>query len=312
MECFLNEDRYKEIFISITMYLDDWYVPEEYCDINFNEITCKPPKVKALFIKTLDMEVIEIAKQYEKIVFDYEFVDNNNLINSLPNNIKCIIFDYESYFYKPIYNYPPLLEYIKFGIHFNQSIDYLPITLKYLILGYRFNQNLYNIPNNIEFISLDQDFNYPLDNLNDNIKILYLYCDDFTYPICKLPKKLEKIRLTMFKPIILDNNCFAELLNLKEIDLGFGFDSSLDNIKWSDSIKVLKFGENFNQQLDNLPKYLEYIQVGSAFDIFENINYLPQTMKEFTYIDGFPKCIDKANRIKNLGELFPHIKFIHN
>jgi len=269
------------------------------------------PRTKALFINILDKEVIEIAKQFEGIIFDYEFTDINNLINALPSNIKYLVFDHDSYFDKPIYNYPASLEYIKFGMYFNQSIDYLPNTVKYLIAGNNFNQNIQNIPISIEYISLDIMFNHPIDNLSDNIKVLYLYCDYFTHPILKLPKKLEKLIIYTDKSIILDNNCFAELNNLTEVKLEYVFNSSLDNIKWCDSLKILKFGEKFNQRLDNLPKFLESIQVGVEFNLFENIISLPITLKEFIYIDGFPKCIYNTTRLKELEDLFPNIKFIH-
>lgn len=273
--------------------------------------TKKGKHITALFITILDKEVIEKAKQYEVIVFDYNFTDNTNLINCLPSNIKYIIFDYESYFDKPIYNYPLSLEYIKFGMNFNQSIDYLPPTLKYLILGECFNQNLNNIPISIEYISVDSMFNQPIDNLSDNIKELYLYSDNFNFPICKLPKNLEKLKIYTYKDIILDNNCFAELTTLKEVDLRYGFNSSLDNIKWSDSIKILKLKESFNQRLDNLPKNLESIEVCMDFDLNENIISLLTTLKEFIYNDRYPKSIPNANRLKELGVLFPNVKIIH-
>jgi hypothetical protein len=94
--------------------------------------------------------------------------------------------------------------------------------------------------------------------------------------------------------------------------LRYGFNSSLDNIKWSDSIKILKLGGSFNQRLDNLPKYLESIEVSMDFDLFVNIRDLPTTLKEFIYNDDFPpQCINKKNKLKELEALFPNIKFIH-
>jgi hypothetical protein len=299
--------------------IGDLCIDEISIDISLG--TKKGNNITALFISILDKEVIEKAKQYDVIVFDYNFTDNTNLINYLPSNIKYIIFDYESYFDKPIYNYPLSLEYIKFGMYFNQSIDYLPPTLKYLILGEYFNQNLNNIPISIEYLSLEIMFNNPIDNLSDNIKVLYLYSNNENFPISsnnghfpirKLPKNLEKIQIYTCKDITLDNNCFVELNNLNEIDLRYGFNSSLDNIKWSDSIKILKLGGSFNQRLDNLPKYLESIEVSMDFDLFVNIRDLPTTLKEFIYNDDFPlQCINKKNRLKELEALFPNIKFIH-
>ena len=303
-----NENKYAEIIL----FIDNITINYIYVDNKQDDIPQSKIQQTALFISVLDKEVIEKIKYYNAIVFDYRFTDCNNLINYLPNHIKYIVFDYESHFDKPIYNYPQLLEYIKFGIMFNQSIDYLPNTLKYLITGYHFNHHLYNIPNSIEYISLNSMFNYPINNLNDNIKVLYLNCDNFIHQILKLPKQLEHIILCSKTTIILDTKCFSDLLNLREIEFGYDFNSSLDNIKWSDSIQILKFGDNFNQMLNNLPKYLKKIQVGVDFDIFENIKYLPETITKFIYIDSYPKCIDKANRLKQLAELFPNIQFIHS
>jgi hypothetical protein len=300
--------KYKVIDYSLDCKLNKIFKLNKYePNISYNN----SPRKKELFIIILDKEVIEIAKQYEAIIFDYEFSDTNNFINSLPDNIKYITFDYESYFNKPIYNYPASLIYIKFGIYFDQSIDYLPNTVKYLILGENFSQNINNIPISIEHLHLDIMFNHPINNLSDNIRVLYLFSDNFIHPILKLPNKLEKLKIYTNKSIILDDNCFAELTNLVEVELGYVFNSSLDNIKWTDSLKILKFGECFNQRLDNLPKFLESIEVSEEFDLFENIISFPITLKEFIYNDGFPKCIYKTNRLKELEELFPNIKFIY-
>jgi len=280
--------------------------------IDFSLGTKKGNNITALFISILDKEVIEKAKQYDVIVFDYNFIDNTNLINCLPNNIKYIVFDYESYFDKPIYNYPLSLEYIKFGMYFNQSIDYLPPTLKYLILGEYFNQNLNNIPISIEYLSLDNMFDQPLDNLSDNIKELYLYSNNFNYPIRKLPKNLTKLKIYTYKSIILDNNCFAEVNNLNEVAI-YGFNSPLDNIKWSDSIKIIRFGDYFNDKINNLPKYLEYFEVGVDFnlELVKEITNFPETLTKFVYIDGHPKSIDVSNLLKQLKIKFPYIEFLH-
>jgi hypothetical protein len=222
------------------------------------------------------------------------------------------VFDYESYFDKPIYNYPPSLEYIKFGINFNQSIDYLPPTVKCLILGENFNQNIDNIPINIEYLSLDSMFNQPIDNLSDNIKELYLFSDNFNYPIRKLPKNLIKLKIYTYKSIILDNNSFAEVNNLNEVVI-YGFNSPLDNIKWPDSIKIIKFGDYFNHKINNLPKYLEYFEVGVNFnlELVEEIINFPETLTKFVYIDGHTKSIDVSNSLKQLKIKFPYIEFLH-
>ena len=74
----------------------------------------------------------------------------------------------------------------------------------------------------------------------------------------------------------------------------------------------MRLGGSFNQRLDNLPKYLESIEVNMNFDLNENIRDLPTTLKEFIYNDDLPtQCINKKNRLKELETLFPNIKFIH-
>lgn len=269
---------------------------------------------KALCITLLDIEVIEIIKRYKVIIFDYEFMDENNLINYIPNNVEYIIFDSDVLFNKPIYNYPLSLKYIRFGYYYDQPIDYLPETVKYLIFGYSFNKSISNIPISVQYISFNNLFNHPIDTLSDNIKVLYLNCNKFKHDIIKFPKNIEKIKLNLglcvFDCKIL--NSIENLKKIKELEFEYGFNYSIDNIKWPDTIKILKFSNEFNQPINNLPKFLESITVCAPFDLFKNITSLPSKLKEFIYIDTFPKCVEKVNRLKELEVLFPNIKFINN
>lgn len=291
----------------------------EYIYANYNNDNCNTKAntnreiINAVLVYDLDKEVIKLLEQYEAVVFAVEFEDDKDLINCLPSNIKYMDFSYGSKFNKPIYNYP-LLEYIKFGTDFNQSIEYLPITLIILITGSMFNNKVDNLPPQIKYISLSNAFNQCIDTLSDNVIILEIY-GNFQQTINKLPEQLEYFKINTYPNtnININNNCFTNLNSLKEIDLGYGFNSPLDNYRWSDTIKSIKFDEEFNQIItkSNMPKYLKTLTVSYNFNL-DNILDLPDTLKTFIYIGGW--IITNNNvliALKKLQNNFHKIKFIN-
>jgi hypothetical protein len=320
--------KYKKHIKGERFYCKDCCTIEKTHNIDVN-------RFNALLVFILDKEVLELLEKgtqkykYDTVVFDYSFIDEYNLINALPKNIKFIEFDSDSYFNKPIDNYPPELEYIKLSNSFDKSIDYLPMSLKYLEIFCNHNSitNLINIPINVEFLKIkinyDSNFNnaYMINNLPDNIKVLNINNYGKTnIVINKLPKNLEILNLIYALSrdgdgVKINLKCFEELNHLTELYFPLDFNNSIDEIKWSDTLIYLSFCEEFNFSIHNLPKNLLRLEVGYNFNIEEHIILadveFPKTLKTFTYIDGYPKSKDTQNKLLKIQQLYPNIEIIH-
>lgn len=286
-------------------------------------------EISTLFIITLDKEVIEFLQTNETnaIVFDYSFIDEYDLINCLPNTIKYIHFNDNSLFNKPINNLSSDLEYLKLPENFNQPLDNLPYSLRYLIIGSQFvnpySYSLVNLPINMHYLSFNINKNSPIIDLPDNIKILSITTTNLKN-IDKLPKYLEILDITSdimdfsYQCYSLPNIEYLEYI--KEIIIDFEFNKSIESINWPDSIKYLDFGEFFNQSINNLPKYLEVLNLGADFNleqhIIKNKIQFPSTLKKIIFTEGFlvsekkfeyiDKCIDI------IRQSYPNIEIINN
>lgn len=319
---YLNNKNSKPLFSNVSI-----------SDINNTMLNCDERKNKninsnidALLIFILDKEVLEILEKenYTAIIFDYNFKDKYNLINCLPSNIKFIEFDNCSSFNIPIENYPLELEYLRLSPSYNQSLDYLPHSIKYLKLYSKCLYSLSNLPTSIEYLDIDIIRNMignkitAINYLPDNIKVLSLDGNG-EINIEKLPRHLEVLHsLNPTGGLNINMKEFSEMKNLTEIFFDYKFNKSIDNnnVHWPDSIKYLSFGEEFNQPLHNLPKYLEQIEVGSYFNLEEHIILanvkFPITLKTFIYIDcGFPKQQETIRLLNEIQLLYPEILFIH-
>lgn len=129
-----------------------------------------------------DNTVIELLKQYKKVVFDNQF---NSNIDWLPEGITDL----------------------HLGMHFNQPFNNLPSTIKRISIkknndvGYtNFNQPLDYLPPGLEelVISFNKEFNHPLNNLPPGLKKLLLIGYNYRQPINNLPDSLEEINIKQF------------------------------------------------------------------------------------------------------------------
>lgn len=129
-----------------------------------------------------DNTVIELLKQYKKVVFDNQF---NSNIDWLPEGITDL----------------------HLGMHFNQPFNNLPSTIKRISIkknndvGYtNFNQPLDYLPPGVEelVISFNKEFNHPLNNLPPGLKKLLLIGYNYRQPINNLPDSLEEINIKQF------------------------------------------------------------------------------------------------------------------
>ena len=165
------------------------------------------------------------------------------------NNLTKIIFDY--HFNKPIHNekisfLPNSVQYLVFGVKFNQTVNFLPKNLKVLIFDDSFDKPVDNLPFNLQKLIFGISFNQPVDHLPPNIKKI-VFGEDFNQSVDLLPSSLE-------------NLYFGEYFN-----------KNVDNLP--NSIIRLKFGRNFNKKITSLPFSLKKIIFGECFNNNEIKNY---------------------------------------
>lgn len=129
-----------------------------------------------------DNMVIELLKQYKKVIFDNNF---NSRIDWMPEGITDL----------------------QLGMNFNQPLNNLPSTIKRIVIrknndvGYtKFNQPIDYLPPGLEelYIHFNQEFNHPLYNLPTGLKKLFLNAFTYKQPINNLSDSIEEITIKQF------------------------------------------------------------------------------------------------------------------
>ena len=175
-----------------------------------------------------------------KFIKYYNYIKNNAYVSNAPSkqyegdildtilNVTTIMF--KDNFNSPI-NIKPFinLNYVIFDDKFNQYIDrtMIPPNVESLTFKNDFNQPINKLPDYLKELILGNNFNQPIDNLPDSLEILELG-NDFNQPITKLP------------------------YNLNELTFGNNFNQPINNIKYGPKLKMNKFGEKFNKNVDKL------------------------------------------------------------
>lgn len=119
--------------------------------------------------KPITNELIEIMKNYDKIMFGSKFNQN---VDHLPDNITHIVFHSS----------------------FNQNVDFLPQSITYLEFIGTFNKNINNLPNKLTHLNLSEKFNRSIDNLPKHLIHLSIY-DTFRQNVACLPKNLKNLKI---------------------------------------------------------------------------------------------------------------------
>ncbi|KAN0018601.1 hypothetical protein ACTFIU_008529 [Dictyostelium citrinum] len=216
-------------------------------------------------------------------------------------NLKTLVFG--NFFNQPLKpsQLPKSLTYLEFGHAYNQKIQYgvLPTSLETLKLGPSFNKMIFSkqskrkrsssllfklIPsfksnnNNIEQIEDDNEEND--DKTLKNLKVLELgeYFNGKLKSLGKLPSSLESIR-------------FGGIFNRK-----------LSNMSKLTSLKNLRFGRLFNQNIDSLPPSLTSITFSFHFNSEIKESSIPPTLKKivFGYMYNRPIGFLKSTNVESI------------
>jgi hypothetical protein len=140
----------------------------------------------------------------------------NEKLTGLPLDAKIINFEdffcSISWFNQPIHkkDFPPNVQYIKFGCCFNQPVnkDSFPNFLTHLTFGERFNQpvNKDSFPNSITHLIFGENFNQPVNKDSFPSSITHLtFGWFFKQPVNELPDNLIFLELPTNYNCVLDN-----------------------------------------------------------------------------------------------------------
>ena len=197
--------------------------------------------------------------------YDYDYIDiiskHNELIFSNYNDCSITIKTNNIYCNKYKQNYKES--------NFNQQVI-IPQNVTHLTFGNNFNQQV-TIPQNVTHLTFGKEFNQRV-NL-PNIKYLQIDCNNIDI-IENLPNSIE------------------------EIIFGMWFNLKLQNLP--NSIKKISFyyDSRYNNELNCLPEFVEYLELGKDYD--KKITKFPLNLKTikcskyYKYIDDFK---DKYNVI---------------
>ena len=269
----------------------------------FNQPTIFPESLRHLeFGKWFNHPITGALPNLQWLRFGDRFNSELNLVDM--DSLKHL--EFGMYFNQPI-DFLPDLEYLSFECYFRQHITLLPSTLKYLKIT-TYGPNPLVLPDGLEYlIFIIAPDTFPV--LPKSLKYLDIgYNAGYTLHPGYLPEGIVHLKLGN-----VTNRSLAGCLpkSLKYLDAG-RFNSLLlpgdlpegleelymPKFNWSlhpgvfpDSIKKLVFGR-FNRLLKNLPKYLEYLDLGRFYDMPFSGHDLPTTLKFINFGERFNQNID--------------------
>jgi hypothetical protein len=139
--------------------------------------------------------------------------------------------------------WPTSFKKLRINYMFNAPIDGLkfPDSLEYIHFGLNFNQSLDKVqwPANLKVLKFSEMFNYPIDAIKLPDSIVYIqFGDNFNQPIN-----------TIFWP-----------QSLHTLMFGFNFKQSFENMRWPSSIKSIIVYYLYNEILSHFPATIECIE----------------------------------------------------
>jgi hypothetical protein len=143
------------------------------------------------------------------------------------------------------FEFPKVVNFIDFGMSFNQSLDSvkLPNGLEILLFGDQFNKSLdkVGLPDALQVIRVGRAWNQSLENVT-------------------FPKNLKTLILGNSFNQSLDKVALPE--GLEELRLGDAFNQPLERVKFPTSLKFLRIGRGFKQRLSGVefPSHLEGVK----------------------------------------------------
>ncbi|EAL62927.1 hypothetical protein DDB_G0289023 [Dictyostelium discoideum AX4] len=269
-----------------------------YLPHTVEELTIEYKSIEDLPTSKISNTTYFIPPFITTLIFENSIQDSKIAFNFIPPTIKKLIL--------PIYFNQPLRNTI------NESIFPMNSSLESIDFGESFNKNLYDLPKSLKQIKLSKDFNLKLNknSIPKNVKEIEFgskyskLIANNVLPPCAIVKKAYTInyRIQIYKAyekvfipnwtksLILGPRCNVDLLpNLYNLKINYlslnckGY-SDLSNISKCNSIRYIKFGENFSQSI--------------------SINDLPPKLVSLYFSKSFYQTITKSMLPKNLNFLY--------
>ena len=165
-------------------------------------------------------------------------------------------------FIQPIHLFKNL-QYVEFGILFNESIDDLPDNIEEIIMNNYYNQPINKLPNKLKSIKFGHNFNQIITNWPINLTIL-TYGFEFNQDIINWP------------------------INLKEVEFGDKFNKLITN--WPLNLESIKFSSNnsMNYYINMSTTGIEYKipnYIKKIYGIHQDwIEYLPDNIEKIACV----------------------------
>jgi hypothetical protein len=263
----------------------------------------------------------------KKIVYSYTlhngvFSNINKVdLSNLPECLEILDLSKTNLKFENLSNLPINLKFLSLNIYDDYELSYLPENLKELEISVdSYDTNLDNLPNGLEKMVINGYYMGELSNLPRKLKILHLI--DYTQikalkntydkPILNLPPNLNELKIPIeykyLKNIFMSNvniQYSNNSINLKKIIIGninsdhWLFNhrlkqiSSFDLKLLPDTIEVLEFGDEFNQEITYLPKNLKKIKFGPYFNRKILPEILPNGIEELEFGYYYNQTIPK-------------------
>ncbi|KAM9988009.1 hypothetical protein ACTFIZ_003366 [Dictyostelium cf. discoideum] len=260
--------------------------------------------------------VEELTIEYKSIE-DLPTSKMSNTTYFIPPFVTTLIFENSFQDSKIAYNFiPPTIKKLKLPTYFNQPLrniineSIFPINsnLESIDFGDSFNKNLYDLPKSLTQIKFSKDFNLKLNknSIPNNVKEIEFgmkYSKLIAYSVLppnvivkkacsnnytiQIDKAYEKVFIPKWTSTLLLGSRFnVDLLpnlynlNIKYLSLNCKGYSNLSNFSKANSIRFIKFGENFSQSIsiDDLPPKLFSLYFSKSFYQTITKSILPKTL----------------------------------
>ena len=213
----------------------------------------------------------------------------------------------------------PSLTHIQFSFSFNGNIENLPVSITHIRFGWNFNTKIKNLPPGLIEIKFGNDFNQRLYNIEGNAifpKTLRLihFGYNFNQEIGNnkmkfIPDGVEEIIFGhLFDKSIGIKNLSLLPNNLLKCRLGGNFNREINyrNISYiPNSVEYLVFGYHFNQMIEiKFSENLKYLFFGNTFNQplkdMNGTSFLPNSLLTLKLNVGFKQDIDVPPNVQNL------------
>ncbi|CAM9786250.1 unnamed protein product [Ectocarpus sp. 8 AP-2014] len=199
-------------------------------------------------------------------------------------------------------NWPPSLEELTFGEHFNAPINQVawPDSLQQLSFGRSFNQPIagVSLPPSLQQLKFGVAFDQPIDGVGWPPRLRRLtFGARFNRHLVSLPSTLEQLTFGFF----FDNRSVSGAVwpsTLRVLTFGHDFDTDIIGVTFPASLERLTFGFCFNRPVSRdgvgiaFPASLQQLSFGACFNQPVNDVVWPASLRRLAFGFAFRQSVD--------------------